>query len=103
MDPTQVTVEGTLQPDGTLVLDEKPDLPPGRVRVRMEAAKGRPVQSAEELMAVLRGIWARRNADGCPARTAEEVDTEIGALRDEAEERVAEIGRLQGERTEGLR
>src|SRR5262245_28883875 len=30
-------VEGTLQPDGTLILDEKPALPPGRVRVALQA------------------------------------------------------------------
>jgi len=31
-----VQVQGTLTPEGTLVLDEKPALPPGRVSVRME-------------------------------------------------------------------
>jgi hypothetical protein len=30
-----IEVEGTLRADGTLLLDEKPDLPPGRVRVRV--------------------------------------------------------------------
>jgi hypothetical protein len=29
----ETVVEGTLQPDGTLVLDEKPNLPAGRVTV----------------------------------------------------------------------
>ena len=28
---TQVEVQGTLREDGTLVLDHKPELPPGRV------------------------------------------------------------------------
>jgi len=31
-----VTLEGTLKSDGTLELDKKPDLAPGRVRVTVE-------------------------------------------------------------------
>jgi len=31
----EIVVEGTLKPDGTLELDEKPKLTPGRVRVTM--------------------------------------------------------------------
>jgi hypothetical protein len=37
MNPAQATVRGTLQPDGTLRLDEPPDLPPGRVVVTLQA------------------------------------------------------------------
>lgn len=39
MNPPEAIIEGTLQPDGTLVLDSKPDLSPGRVTVvlRQEA------------------------------------------------------------------
>lgn len=33
MSLTEVTVEGTLRPDGTVALDEPPALPPGRVTV----------------------------------------------------------------------
>ncbi len=29
----EIVVEGTLKPDGTLELDQKPNLPPGRVQV----------------------------------------------------------------------
>ncbi len=29
----ETVIGGTIQPDGTLVLDEKPSLPPGRVHV----------------------------------------------------------------------
>jgi hypothetical protein len=32
----QVVVEGTLKPDGTLELDQKPGLPPGRVTVTVQ-------------------------------------------------------------------
>ena len=37
MGPTQVEIQGTLHPDGTLVLDERPKLPPGRVRVVVQS------------------------------------------------------------------
>jgi hypothetical protein len=30
-----IEVQGTLRADGTLLLDEKPNLPPGRVKVRV--------------------------------------------------------------------
>jgi hypothetical protein len=33
MSLTEITVEGALKPDGTLELDQKPNLPPGRVTV----------------------------------------------------------------------
>ena len=32
-----IEIEGTLQADGQLILDEKPALPPGRVRVTLQA------------------------------------------------------------------
>ena len=34
---TQAVIEGTLNPDGSLALDHKPDLPPGRVTVRVQS------------------------------------------------------------------
>jgi hypothetical protein len=33
MSLTETVIEGTIQPDGTLVLDEKPNLPAGHVQV----------------------------------------------------------------------
>jgi len=36
MNLTPVAMTGTLRPDGTLVLDQKPALPPGRVRLVMQ-------------------------------------------------------------------
>lgn len=33
MSYTEITVEGTLMPDGSLELDQKPDLPAGRVTI----------------------------------------------------------------------
>ena len=39
-DLTTVQTQGTLKPDGTLVLDQKPTLPPGRVRVTIAPDEG---------------------------------------------------------------
>ena len=36
MTASAVEVQGTLRSDGTIVLDKKPDLPPGRVRVSVQ-------------------------------------------------------------------
>jgi hypothetical protein len=91
----ETVIGGTLRPDGTLVLDEQPRVRPGRVRVRVEAAPPEP--TGGDIMAVLREIWARREAEGACHRTAEEIDEAISALRDEAEERLREIGELQGQ------
>jgi hypothetical protein len=38
MSLTETIVQGTLKPDGTLELDRKPDLPPGRVTVVLRQA-----------------------------------------------------------------
>ena len=36
MDPTEIVLEGTIQGDGTLVLDKQPPLPAGRVQVTLQ-------------------------------------------------------------------
>ena len=93
MNTSAVVVQGTLRADGTLELDEKPSLPPGRVRVRVEPTP--PESLGESLWEVLERIWASRQARGENPRPAEEIDAEINALRDEYEERLTEIRALQ--------
>jgi hypothetical protein len=65
MNLTQVEVMGTLQPDGTLVLDQKPALPPGRVRLVMQSV---PESAAprEDWWQLLQRLRARREAAGYP-------------------------------------
>jgi hypothetical protein len=96
MSETQIVVEGALQSDGTLVLDEKPNLPPGRVRVTMQAVPP-PVGPENDILAVLQRIWAAQDARGYVPRTREEVDAEINALRDDAEEEMQAVERLHEE------
>jgi hypothetical protein len=39
MSRIEAVIEGTIQPDGTLLLDEKPNLPAGRVTVVLRLAE----------------------------------------------------------------
>ncbi|HVS39929.1 MAG TPA: hypothetical protein VMS17_30505 [Gemmataceae bacterium] len=93
---TQVVMTGTLQPDGALVLDERPSLPPGRVRVTMQVIE--PATGPEDgFITRMERVWADQKARGHVPRTREEIDAEINALRDEAEEEMQAIERLHEE------
>jgi len=89
-----VEIEGTLQADGTLVLDEKPNLPPGRVRVRMQHVLD---YTQTDIWQALQKIWAEQRASGHVPRSKEEIDADIAASRQEDEERMLAIERLQEE------
>ncbi|HEY7314673.1 MAG TPA: hypothetical protein VH643_35315 [Gemmataceae bacterium] len=87
-----VEIQGTLQADGTLVLDEKPNLPPGRVRVTVQ-----PSEVQGDVIDVLRRIHAEQAARGHVPRSREEIDADIAAMRQEDEERMQAIERLHEE------
>ncbi len=92
MSPTHVEVEGTLQPDGNLVLDEKPNLPPGRVRVvLLPVEQPTPV---DQFWAGMKAIWAGQKARGYVPRSKEEIDAEVRALRDEAEDEMRAVEQI---------
>lgn len=67
-------IHGELQDDGTLLLDKKPDLPAGRVRVILE-----PIAKDQQLS--LRGFFEQIRAEnaefGRINRTREEIDRDI--------------------------
>ena len=86
-----VELQGTLQADGTLLLDEKPNLPPGRVRVTVQ-----PAEAQTDVIEVLRRIHAEQAARGYVPRSREEIDADIAAMRQEDEERMQAIERLHG-------
>lgn len=88
-----IEIDGTLQADGKLILDEKPALPPGRVRVALQAI-GDAANSARDLLTVLNGIRAAQHAKGHVPRTREEIDADIAAMRGEDEQRMQGIERL---------
>ena len=66
MNQDMVEVQGTLQADGTLVLDEKPNLAPGRVDVvlRKVAVPSPPQEDWWQFMqrACMRTLYTSRNA-----------------------------------------
>jgi hypothetical protein len=91
----ETVIEGTLKPDGTLELDHKPNLPPGRVTVRMQPSAVLP--TGDPFFDMLKGIWAARAQAGLIPRSVEEVEVQRRQLRDDSEQEVLEAGRLQEE------
>jgi hypothetical protein len=80
-----VTLDGMLRPDGTLELDQRVPLPAGPVRVTIEVVDT--TTTKRDPLEVLQEIWAERQTLGLPARTREEIDAELKAMRDEWEQR----------------
>jgi hypothetical protein len=85
MTTNAVEVQGTLREDGTLVLDEKPDLPAGRVRVTVRPLADDPFPETD-VISVLRRIHAEQQAEGYVPRSKGEIDADLAAMRDEEEE-----------------
>lgn len=83
MTPTTVEIQGTLQPDGTLVLDEKPNLPPGRVRVTVQPA---PDYAQTEIGQFFEKLHADMTAAGRRFRSAAEIDADIAERQRDEEE-----------------
>ena len=81
MSLVETTVQGTLQPDGTLLLDAKPNLAPGRVTVvlRQEVQESPP---QEDWWQHLQRIRAEREASGYPFMNDDEVNEHIEWLRE---------------------
>ncbi len=88
----QVTLHGQIQPDGTLQIKEKINLPPGPVNITLETAMQ--VKPRESTRQILKEIAERRQAKGRQSRTKEEIDAEIDAMRNEDEKRMREIEQL---------
>lgn len=89
-----IEIQGTLREDGTLVLDDKPKLPPGRVRVTVEPV---PDLTKTEIGQFFERLWAEQRARGRVPRTKEEIDAELEAAREEDEERMQALERIHEE------
>ncbi len=94
MPTNAVEVQGTLREDGTLVLDDKPNLPPGRVKVTVEPL---PDLTQTDVWQVLERIWASQRARGHVPRTREQIDAALEAARREDEERMQALERIHQE------
>lgn len=95
----EVMIDGTIQADGTLVLDEPTKLPAGRVQVvlRPEAESKPPQPWGDDFFQMMEGIWAGQKARGHVPRSVEEVEAERRALREEMDDEIEAAIRLQGE------
>ena len=80
----QVIVQGTLKPDGTLDLDQKPTLSPGRVRVTVETVTES--TQPQRFWAMMEQIWTDLKANGHVPRSVEEIEAERQAFRNEWDE-----------------
>jgi hypothetical protein len=89
-----VVVEGTLKPDGTLELDERPKLPPGRVQVIVQPLPELPAD--DPFWQRMKAIWADQKARGHVPRSAEQVEAERREFRREWEERARRVEHRQG-------
>jgi hypothetical protein len=81
MGQTRVEVQGTLQPDGTLLLDEKVKLPPGRVRVVVQAMPEK-VPPTETLLEFVQRSSHELEAAGSPFMDERELNAHIEWLRE---------------------
>jgi hypothetical protein len=83
-----LVLHGQIRPDGTLQVEEKVNLPPGPVSVTVQALA---TTTRKPTLRVLEDIWAQREAQGLVGRSAEDIDAEIDAMRDEDESRLRDI------------
>jgi hypothetical protein len=81
MSLSEVVIEGTLNPDGTLELDQKPSLPPGRVTVVLRQ-KSAPAPAKEDWWTFLRRSRKELEASGAKFMNEEEMKTHIEWLRE---------------------
>lgn len=101
MQYTEIVVQGTLNSDGTLQLDEKPELTPGRVTVVLRQPKPTP-EVHEGWWPAMQRIRAKREAAGYPFLDEAGMQSHLDWLRDD-EERIDGIWREveQAKRKEG--
>src|SRR5262245_25978011 len=91
MNPSQVELTGTLQADGTVVLDQRPALPPGRVRLVMQpVADSAPPH--EGWWNVLQRIRAEREAAGYSFLNEQQMAEHLDWLHDD-DDRIDRIHR----------
>ena len=77
----EIVVAGTLKPDGTLELDQRPNLAPGRVTVvlRQESEAAAP---QEDWWEFLQNARKRMEEAGCPFMDEKELQAHIDWLRE---------------------
>ena len=93
----EVLIEGTLQSDGTLQLDTKPNLPPGRITVVLRQAPEPEFPKDDPFWQRMQALWDEQKARGSVPRSTTEIEAEQRQMRDDWEEHQQAIERLQEE------
>ena len=81
MSIVEAVIEGTLQADGTLLLDRKPALRPGRVRIVLMREGEIEIPKSDQFWQRMQAIWDAQAAAGVVPRTVEQIDAEQRAMR----------------------
>src|SRR5437899_4099893 len=97
MPVTEVVVQGTLKPDGTLQLDEKPNLAPGRVTVVLRQEPVLELPRTHPFWRRMQAIWDAQKAAGHVPRSVDEIEAERRQVREEWEGHQQALERLQEE------
>ena len=84
MSLNETVIEGTLKSDGTLELDEKPNLTPGRVTVVLRQ-ESQPTVANEGWWPYMQRVRAEREAMGCHFMNEAEMQGRLLWLRDDEE------------------
>jgi hypothetical protein len=92
MSATSLEVLGTVRADGTLELDAKLNVPPGRVKVLVESLEPA-AKPSEGLVEFVQRCRRELETAGHRFRKKEEIDAEIEELRNDWEERLEELDR----------
>jgi hypothetical protein len=77
----EIVAEGTIKPDGTLELDQKPALSPGRVTVVLRQETPAPTQ--EGWWPAMQQARKRMEEAGCPFLNEAEMQARVDELREE--------------------
>jgi hypothetical protein len=85
MGSTSILIRGTLKPDGTLELDERPPLPPGRVEILLRSMN-EPIGTGPGAWEVLQQIHKEQPARGYTGMTEEDWAVREAEQRAEDEE-----------------
>jgi hypothetical protein len=97
MSVTETVIAGTLQPDGTLVLDQKPNLPAGRVMVVLRPAAEIVVPTDDPFWQRMQAMWAIPTATAAAGDGGASTLAEVAKIREEWDEHQQAIERLQEE------
>jgi hypothetical protein len=95
MDTDTVILRGIVKADGSLEVEGKVPLPPGRVQLTVQPVPELPPD--DPFWQRMRAIWDAQKAAGHVPRGAEQVEAERRALRDEWEERAQDLERRRQE------